>query len=256
MKYYYAHTGHKGSLDALRRGVAFIKKQNNDTKLLVNDFRAGLVARELGVDSATTVETINDIDLVLELGDEVVIDSSEEMPLQFGEYCKNYKVSIVSFGGSGQPRFNEEIIDASNKENLLIDDFYKQDFEKNKRVLFFGGDSDHDKSILKQKDFFKGLKADLLLGHYFFLNYEKELKEIFVNTYESEDYKEIITTSSDIVTTSLQCAIESKTAGANVVFITDNELNSSISALFEKLKIPVLYEYDLSKVTNLLSLDI
>ncbi len=89
MNYYYAHTGHKGNLDALRRGVAYAKKETNNanqTKILVNDFRAGLVARELGFDDVTTIETIYDIDLVLELGESIIIDSTEDLPLSFKKY--------------------------------------------------------------------------------------------------------------------------------------------------------------------------
>lgn len=253
MQYYYAHTGHKGNLDALRRAVAYAKKQTSNaipTKILVNDFRAGLVARELGFDDATTIETISDIDLVLEFGDSVVIDSTEDLPLQFKEYCNNYKVSVVTFHASRKPLYNEEIIDLSKKENLMIDDMYKKSFVKKDRVVFFGGDSDYTKSISAQKEFFENLKADLLLGHYFFVDYEKELKEIFFILHESDEYQEIITTSSDIITTSLQCAIESQSAGANTVLITDKELTPSVIKLLEELHISVLYEYDLSKATK------
>ena len=259
MQYYYAHTGHKGNLDALRRGVAYAKKQKSDanqTKILVNDFRAGLVARELGFDDVTTIETISDIDLVLELGDTVVIDSTEDLPLQFREYCDNFKVAVISMGKEREQLFNETIIDICKKENMLIDDIYKKEHKKTKRVLFFGGDSDHEKSIVKQKDFFRGLKAELLLGHYFFVNYEKELRESFDILHDSEEYQEMIIGSSDIITTSLQCAIESKSAGANTVFIAINELTSFASNLLEELHISVLYEYNLSKATNLLSEDI
>ncbi len=258
MNYYYAHTGHKGNLDALRRGVAYAKKQTSNakpTKILVNDFRAGLVARELGFDDVTTIETISDIDLVLELGDSIVIDSTEDLPLGFKKYCDNFKVFVVSFGEEKEPLFNAKIIDISKKESLLIDDVYKKEYKKTKRVLFFGGDSDYTKSILAQKEFFKDLKSDLLLGHYFFVDYEKEIKDFFANLYESEEYIEVITTSSDVVTTSLQCAIESNSAGANAVFITTSKLNPSISDLLENLNISVMYEYDLSKAANLLSKD-
>jgi hypothetical protein len=252
MQYYYAHTSHKGSLDALRRGVAYIKKQEEKTKLLVNDFRAGLVAKELGIDDSTTVETISDIDLVLELGDTIIIDSTEDLPKQFKSYCDNYKVFRVLLDEPQEPIFNEQIINLSKKENLLIDDIYRKEYEKKKRVVFFGGDSDYEKSILKHKSFFKELKADLILGHYFFVNYEIELRDFFVHIYESEEYQEIITTSSDIITTSIQCAIESKMAGANVIFITEENLSLSISTLFIYLDIPVLHKYDLSKITVLL----
>jgi len=191
----------------------------------------------------------------LELGESIIIDSTEDLPLSFKKYCDNFKVSIISFGKT-KPLYNETIIDISKKENLLIDDIYKKEYKKIKRVLFFGGDSDYTKSILAQKEFFKDLKADLLLGHYFFVDYEKELKDFFVNLYESEDYQELITTSSEIVTTSLQCAVEAKTAGSNVVFITTGKPNPSISDLLENLNISVLYEYDLSKLADLLSKNI
>ena len=52
MVFYYAHTGHKVGLERLRRGAALLKKleaEGVEARLLVNDFRAGLAARELGV---------------------------------------------------------------------------------------------------------------------------------------------------------------------------------------------------------------
>jgi hypothetical protein len=62
--YYYAYTGHKNGLDGLKRATALLKefdKKGLNTLLLVNDFRASLVAREFGVANSVHIETIQDL---------------------------------------------------------------------------------------------------------------------------------------------------------------------------------------------------
>ena len=75
MLYYYANTGHKIGLERLRRGAALLNALSNqgvETQFLVNDFRAGLVAKELGVKDYVTVEGVQDIDAIAEHGDSII----------------------------------------------------------------------------------------------------------------------------------------------------------------------------------------
>ena len=59
MLFYYAYSGHKNGLERVRRGAALmnaLRAKGTEATLLVNDFRAGLAAKELGVKDYVTVE--------------------------------------------------------------------------------------------------------------------------------------------------------------------------------------------------------
>lgn len=256
MFYYYAHTSHKKGLDSVRRGVACLKeakKRKVEYKLLVNDFRAAIVAKELGIDEAVTVETIRDLDLVLKRGDTLLIDSNEELPSRFERFCSEFKVFRMAQKCDEKPVFNEQIIYPWQENSIFVDAVYSEHIPKTKRVLFFGGDSDAQKNIIKHKNFFDGLSMEILLGHYFFVNYEKELASIFDVMHKSEEYADLIHTSSHIVTTSVQCALEARISGANVIFISNSSLLECIKSLFETYNINIIYGFHQKIIRELLS---
>lgn len=256
MFYYYAHTSHKEGLDSVRRGVACLKEAKRrevEYKLLVNDFRAALVAKELGINDAVTIETILDLDVVLSRGDTLLIDSNEELPWQFESFCNDYKVFRMAQKCDDKPVFNEQIIYPWQKDTIFVDTIYSESMPKTKRVLFFGGDSDPQKSIIDHKNFFEGQNMEILLGHYFFVNYEKELTSIFDVMHESEEYTDLIRTSSDIITTSVQCAIESRISGANVIFIAQRPLLECIKNLFENYNISIVDDFNQTMLRRYLS---
>ncbi|MFA7501422.1 MAG: hypothetical protein WCY85_10530 [Sulfurimonas sp.] len=256
MFYYYAHTSHKEGLESVRRGVACLKEAKRrevEYKLLVNDFRAALVAKELGIDGAVTIETIRDIDLVLQRGDTLLIDSSEELPLRFERYCNDFKVFRMAQNCDDKPLFNEQVIYPWQEDTIFVDSIYTELMPKTKRVLFFGGDSDPQKSIINHKNFFDGLSIEILMGHYFFVNYEKELASIFNVTHESEEYLDLIRTSSDIITTSVQCALEARISGANVIFIAQTPLLECIRSLFETFNISIVDDFNQTMLRRYLS---
>lgn len=256
MFYYYAHTSHKEGLESVRRGIACLKEAKRrevEYKLLVNDFRAALVAKELGMEGAVTIETISDIDLVLERGDTLLIDSNEELPLRFERYCNDYKVFRMAQNCDDKPLFNEQVVYPWLENTIFADSIYTEPMPKTKRILFFGGDSDPQKSIINNKNFFDGLSIEILMGHYFFVNYEKELASIFDLIHESEEYTDLIHTSSDIITTSVQCAIEARISGANVIFIVQTPLSECIRSLFETFNISIVDDFNQTMLRRYLS---
>ena len=113
------------------------------------------------------METIRDIDLVLERGDTLLIDSNEELPLKFERFCSEFKVFRMAQKCDEIPIFNEQIIYPWLQDTIFVDTIYSEYVPKTKRVLFFGSDSDASKSIIHHKAFFDGLNMELLLGHYF-----------------------------------------------------------------------------------------
>ena len=248
--YYYAHTGHRDDLDGVRRAGALLPRlesQGITTKLLVNDFRAALAAKEYGIEGAVSVESIHDIDLVIDIGDSLFIDSSEELPRHFENFCRDYKkIFRLARDCDDRPQSQEEVLYLWDEDMpaIFIDDIYWDDSEKKDGIVLFYGDSDPKKELLKITSRFEGHGVELLLGEYFYLGYEDELEEYFTQMYEPEKYKEIISHSKDVITFSLQCAMEAKSAGANVVYIEKEKLNECTINVLELFQITYLKKSD------------
>jgi hypothetical protein len=228
MLFYYANSGHKIGLERVRRGAALLKRlasQGVETQLLVNDFRAGLAAKDLGVKEYVTVETVQDIDAIAEAGNSIIIDSPEDDHGRLVKYCSDFKnVWRFAHDSSDSSVHGEILLKAGCKEEncldvVIIDDLYFEENTKEERTLFFLSDADYDKTILSNEDFFKSLDMELLLGNYFFVKYEDDLAKLFSTLHEPEEYVDLITSSSRIVTASAQTALEAKAGGAKVIYI-------------------------------------
>jgi spore coat polysaccharide biosynthesis predicted glycosyltransferase SpsG len=228
MLYYYANSGHKIGLERVRRGAALLKRLASsgvETQLLVNDFRAGLAAKELGVKEYVTVETVQDIDAIAQFGDSIIIDSPEDDHGRLVKYCEDFKnvwrfeVGNDDVSVHGEMLFKVECKDESCEDAVIIDDDYFEETAKEERTLFFLSDADYDKTILSNEAFFKTLNMELLLGNYFFVKYEDDLAKLFSTLHEPEDYMDLIKSSSHIVTASAQTALEAKVSGAKVIYL-------------------------------------
>jgi hypothetical protein len=236
--YYYAFSGHKWGLDRVKRGVALIKslkKEGIEMQLLVNDFRAGLVAKDFGVAGSVTIETIMDIDVLAEKGDIVFLDTPEVDNGRIEMYSKEYKAlfNIVDDDNT-KSTFGEHIMSPnSDLSSIIIDEIYFNIEKKEDRILFFLGDADYNKTILSQKDFFENTDMELILGNYFFVKYEDDLSKIFKNLHEPEEYEDLIRTSKIVVTASIQTALEARACEAKTIYISTNNESQS---LLEKLK--------------------
>ena len=235
MLFYYANSGHKIGLERVRRGAALLKRLASngvETQLLVNDFRAGLAAKELGVKEYVTVETVQDIDAIAQFGDSIIIDSPEDDHGRLVKYCEDFKnvwrfeVGSDDVSVHGETLFKVECKDESCEDAVIIDDDYFEETAKEERTLFFLSDADYDKTILSNEAFFKELDMELLLGNYFFVKYEDDLAKLFSTLHEPEEYVDLIKSSSCIVTASAQTALEAKASGAKVIYLqlSNNDL--------------------------------
>jgi hypothetical protein len=249
MLYYYAFTGHKHGLDRVKKAAVILNKlraKGVETILLVNDFRAGLVARDLGVPESVTIETIQDIDAIAKIGDSVIIDSPEDDHGRLVKYCSDFK-EVFRFAQSsddksihGETMLSIDCDDENCISSIIVDDIYFEEHEKVDRILFFLGDSDADKIILNNSDFFKESKIELLLGHYFYVKYEDDLAKIFNILHEPEEYTELISSSSRVVTSSFQTALEASVSGAEVVFIDISKTSDEEKKLLIKIKVKLI----------------
>ena len=260
MLYYYAFTGHKHGLDRVKKAAVILNKlreQGVETMLLVNDFRAGLVAREFGVTESVTIETIQDIDAIAEVGDSIIIDSPEDDHGRLVKYCSDFK-SVFRFAQSsedksihGETMLTIDCDDEKCISSIIVDDVYFEEHKKEERTLFFLGDSDADKIILNNADFFKNNNMELLLGHYFYVKYEEDLAKIFEVMHEPEEYIDLICTSKRVVTASFQTALEASTAGAEVIFIETNKISNEKRELLVLLKVIVIISFNNHKYKQL-----
>ncbi len=255
MIYYYAHTGHKVGLERARRGVTVLRQleaAGREVQLLVNDFRAGVAMKEeQGLKEYVTIETIQDIDAIAQMGDSVIIDSDEDDHGRLVKYCADFK-TVYRFAHDeedtsvhGETLFKPDCQVPECEEAVIIDAQYFEEKPKTERVLFFLRDYDHDKTILNNAEFFKQFDMELLLGHYFFVKYENELEKLFATLHEPEEYTELICGSRTVVTASVQAAVEAKAGGAKVVFmLLENQTPLYPVTLLEAYGITVVNGFD------------
>lgn len=251
--YYYAFTGHKFGLDRMKRAAVVLNKlraNGIDTMLLVNDFRAGLVARDFGVPESITIEGIQDIDAIAEIGDSVIIDSPEDDHGRLVKYCSDFK-AVFRFAENDEDKsIHGETILRVKCDNdacissILIDDIYFEEHQKENRTLFFLSDSDANKLIINNAEFFKNSNMELLLGNYFYIKYEDDLAKIFDTLHEPEEYQELICSSSHVVTASFQTAVESAMAGAKVTYLELNDLTIDEKELFKLLDVIIIIGFN------------
>lgn len=254
MLYYYANTSHKLGLERLRRGAALLNRltaKGVETQLLVNDFRAGLVAKELGVAEYVTIEGIQDIDAIAQSGDSIIIDSVEDDHGRLVKYCQDFdRVWRFAHDAEDKAVHSEIVI---GLDTVLVDDtYFDEKIEKEERTLFFLGDADYDKTILSNEDFFKAFDMELLLGNYFFVKYEDDLAKLFSMLHEPEEYEDLIKSSSTVVTVSSQTALEAKVAGVKVVYLALPERELYAPALLEDYGITVIRGLERDKLTEFL----
>lgn len=244
--YYYAFTGHKYGLDRVKRAVVILNKLREngvDTMLLVNDFRAGLVARDLGVPESVTIEGIQDIDAIAQIGDSVIIDSPEDDHGRLVKYCSDFKTVFRFAETDDDKSIHGEVmldVDCKHEEcisSLIVADVYFEEHKKEERTLFFLSDSDANKTILNNSNFFKEQNMELLLGHYFYVKYEDDLAKIFSTLHEPEEYMELICSSKRVITASFQTALEAKVTGAEVIFIDLEKLTDKKKKILSLLGI-------------------
>ena len=241
MIYLYAHTNHKSGLDSLRRVAAIywqLEKESIACELLINDYRAQLTARSWGLPLATTIETIKDIDAVATPADTIVIDSTETLEGKVLAYPEKFKqVIYLNSLNNEHPFLGAENISLFQNSQYL---FTQVTRAVSRKAIFIYGDSDYEKSILKNLEIFKDKELDLYWGTYFFVKYEDEMAKIFNNIVESEEYYNILQEYEYIISSSLQVAIESSLNGSKVLFLELESIDNFSKNALENLNIPIV----------------
>ena len=237
MIYLYAYTNHRADLEALRRMGALwraLEARGVRAELIVNDYRAQLAGRELGLPPATTIENIMELDALANVGDRVVVDSPEDPGERLGFYVEKYAGVYTVKPCGAKSRFGETVL-AAFGEGAVVDPVYEAaaDLPKIPRKILIYGDTDYDKRLLKAADVLGSLGLDLYWGSYFYVKYEEELARSFGTIYESEEYRELIEGSETVVTAMPQTAAEAIVAGAKTIWLDRGEAPECVANILE-----------------------
>lgn len=258
--YYYVHTGHRIGLDRFRRACTIIRSLGDvDITLLCSDFRIANEARHFGVDKAVGIDVVRNIPQIAQHGDRLIFDSEEANPIML-EDMRNFFSTFI--------RISDDINDKKEEGELLIspylsgdgicngvavDDKYFVREEKTIELSYFFGDDDYEKDLEKNLSFIKDLNPDLLLGFYYFLDYEESLKKIFKNYHEFEEYDEVIKKSKILVTASPQAVLESLASGAKPIYLQREDYTTDFLELFESLNVPIVKNYKKEDLIDIIS---
>jgi len=235
--YYYVHTGHRIGLDRFRRACTIIRALGDtDITLLCSDFRIAQIARDFGVEKSVGIDVVRNIPQIAFHGDKLVFDSDEANPIMLDDMQK----------------FFSTFIHVENSE-AIVDEKYFEVKEKTIKISYFFGDDDYEKDLAKNIDFVKDLEPDLLLGFYYFLDYEDELKNEFKQHHEFEDYDEVIQKSQILITASPQAVLENLASGGKPIYMQREDYIEDFNPLFESLNIPIIKNYEKAKLIDIIS---
>jgi len=235
--YYYVHTGHRIGLDRFRRACTIIRALGDtDITLLCSDFRIAQEARDFGVEKAVGIDVVRNIPQIAFHGDKLVFDSDEANPIMLDDMQK----------------FFSTFIHLENSE-IIIDNKYFEPKDKTIKISYFFGDDDYEKDLVKNLDFIKELNPDLLLGFYYFLDYEDELKNEFKNHHEFEDYDDVIQKSQILISASPQAILENLASGGKPIYIQREDYVEDFNTIFKSLNIPIVQNYNKEQLIDIIS---
>jgi hypothetical protein len=264
--YYYVHTGHRFGLDRFRRAIAVInyfeEKFNIQITLLTSDYRIASASRDFGVKKAIGLDVLRNIPNVAEIGDILIYDSEEHHDQQILDMVDYFSVFVRVSDIPDEVAFNGEFLinpylkESQNISNKLIIDKKYFEFSESKKssdkVFLFFGDSDYDKDLLKYLKSANSnkLNYDLLLGFYFFFDYESELLNHFnsVSEFEADTYDEFLKSYEIVITSSPQVAIESLASGVKPIFVQRADFNDNWQKLLHSYNIPIFQDFDFNKI--------
>ena len=252
--YYYCHTGHRIGLDRFHRAVAIINALPNlEITLLTSDFRIAQVAHTFGVKRAVGVDVVRNIPQIASSGDILIFDSAEANPGMLADMQTYFSTFIrINDDPEDQVYPNEYLINPYVKDErccnaLAVDTIFFEKQKKNEDEVFFFGDDDYEKDLLRLEDILSIHKLKLLLGFYFFIDYEDDLNKFFTDLIEPEEYQDVIKESKLIITSSPMAALQALASKSNPIYVQREDYTRDLLPLFEELNIPC---FDMLNMTN------
>ncbi len=261
--FYYVHTGHRVGLDRFRRASAILNcLKDEDITLLTSDYRIAQEARNFGIEKSVGIDVVRNIPQIAENGDRLIFDSDEANSVML-EDMRNYFSSFIRISDNkDDSKADKEFLISPYLEGegicnaVVVDEKYFGDFKKDVKLSYFFGDDDYEKDLEKYFSFIEDLHPHLQLGFYYFLDYETMLEEKFPKNFEFDDYEEMIKRSEILLSASPQAILDSLATGAKPIYFQREDYTKEFIPLFEKLSIPIIYEYNkntLNKIINNIS---
>ena len=257
--FYYVHTGHRIGLDRFRRAATIIRALGDvDITLLTSDFRIAQEARHFGVKRSVGIDVVRNIPQIAHHGDKIIFDSDELNPVMHDDMIKYFSTFIrVTDDPEAVQRDGELLISpylrgAGICRGVAIGDEYFETAPKPIEKSLFFGDDDYEEDLLGHVDMFAQLELDLVVGFYYFLDYEEKLAPSFKHCHEFEDYDEVLKGSRVFVTSSPQAVLECLASDGRPIYIQRPDYVRDFLPLFESLGIPVVDGFDKERLLLLL----
>ena len=257
--YYYVHTGHRIGLDRFRRASAILNcLKDEDITLLTSDYRIAQEARNFGIEKSVGIDVVRNIPQIAENGDRLIFDSDEANPVML-EDMRDYFSSFIRISDNkDDTKADKEFLISPYLEGegvcnaVVVDEKYFGDFKKDVKLSYFFGDDDYEKDLEKHFSFIEDLHPHLQLGFYYFLDYETMLEEKFPKNFEFDDYEEMIKRSEILLSASPQAILDSLATGAKPIYFQREDYTQEFIPLFEKLSIPIIYEYNKNTLNDII----
>lgn len=249
--FYYVHTGHRIGLDRFHRAVAIVNELQKeiDITLLCSDFRIAAEAKEFGIKRAVGVDVVRNIPQIAQHGDKMIFDSAEANPILLDDMTQFFSSFIRVSDDPEESKHDNECLISPYLEGegickaTIIGDHYFEPLPKTIPLAVFFGDDDYEKDLEKNQELFKPLNAELLMGFYHFLGYEKSLKESFVTIHACEEYDNIIRQTNVLVTSSPQAALQNLAGGGKPIYLQRPDYSQDFIPLFKVLSIPIVEKF-------------
>jgi len=249
--FYYVHTGHRIGLDRFRRACTIIRAlEDTEITLLCSDYRIAQVAEEFGVKNSVGIDVVRNIPQIAHNGDKIIFDSEEANPIMLDDMRKYFSTFIRVSDDKNDLREDGELLISPYLKgekictSYVVDDKYFEKEDKTIEISYFFGDDDYEKDLEKNLSILDGLNPTLQLGFYYFLDYEDSLKEKFSNTYEFDEYDEMIKKTKILISASPQAILESLASGGKPIYIQREDYTKNFQDLFNSLNIPIIKSYD------------
>ena len=235
--YYYVHTGHRIGLDRFRRATTILRAlEDKEITLLCSDFRIAQIAKDFGIKNCVGLDVVRNIPYIAEHGDRLIFDSDEANPIML-EDMKNFFSTFLHI----------------KTDEVVVDEKYFEKKEKTIPIAFFYGDDDYEKDLEKFIPIINELDASLLVGFYYFLDYEDFLRENVKNCYDFEDYDEVITSSEILITSSPQAGLESLASGGKPIYWQREDSILDFNTIFTEFNIPIVENNNFDTLREVIS---
>jgi len=234
--YIYAKSGHNFGLENIRRSTAIYNMLKDSAPIFCSaDYRAATFAKTyLGVDKGVGVDVIGNMPHVMERGDMLIYDDSDEASDTMQSHMKEYCTHLYKVG--------------KDIPYDIVDDIFFQECEKKDQKVIFFADDDYNEWFFNQLKSIKIIDMPLIWGHYFFFKNEDEIAKHFKEILEEDQYIDTVKSSKYILTASVHTALESLAAGNHPVLFKRGDKESSHIDLAQKYNIPIIKKDKLEEI--------